>query len=140
MYTVKPFLQIIATTPTNDASNEGMTIGDRLKKARTKKGWSQRQLDFHSGVDFTTISKIERGERDPQASTIIRLCTALAISADDLLGLRVTEMRASPATETELLDCLERYPGMDEHGANTTLAVAQEIAKRHGESPKAATG
>lgn len=115
-----------------------MTIGERLKQARNKKGWSQRQLDIHSGVNFTTISKIEKGKRDPQASTIIGLCIALGLSADELLGLRATEMRASPTTDTELQDCVRRFPGIDDKDVHATMTLVHEMAKCHGGESSAA--
>ncbi|RDH86389.1 MAG: hypothetical protein DIZ78_09475 [endosymbiont of Escarpia spicata] len=56
-----------------------MEYGERLKKARKHKGWTQEQLSECSGVKQGTISKIERG--DQETSTFnLQLATALGIS------------------------------------------------------------
>jgi DNA-binding XRE family transcriptional regulator len=38
-------------------------VGRRLKRARHAKGWTQRQLEGASGVDQTTISRVENGRQ-----------------------------------------------------------------------------
>lgn len=57
-----------------------MEYGDRLRNARTAKGYSQQQLAEVSGVPQGTISKIERG--DQQTSRYdLALSEALDVSA-----------------------------------------------------------
>jgi len=57
-----------------------MEYGDRLRNARTAKGYSQQQLAEVSGVPQGTISKIERG--DQQTSRYdLALSEALEVSA-----------------------------------------------------------
>ena len=41
---------------------EGLRLmGDQLRRARLGNGWSQRRLERESGVDQTTISRLENG-------------------------------------------------------------------------------
>jgi len=57
----------------------------RLREARHDRGWSQERLADESGLHWTAVSKIERGEREPRLGTIMRLARALRMSAGDLL-------------------------------------------------------
>ena len=36
-------------------------MGEQLRRARLGNGWSQRRLERESGVDQTTISRLENG-------------------------------------------------------------------------------
>ncbi|HWB13360.1 MAG TPA: helix-turn-helix transcriptional regulator [Pirellulales bacterium] len=70
------------------AKAKQQTLGSRLKQARAEAGWTQEELARHAGLSWSTISFLETGRRtDPPASTIVALCRALHLSADELLGL-----------------------------------------------------
>jgi transcriptional regulator with XRE-family HTH domain len=57
--------------------NIGNAFGRVLKKTREKKGLSQEQLAFDSGLHRTYISLIERGKRSPSLRTLERIVNAL---------------------------------------------------------------
>jgi transcriptional regulator with XRE-family HTH domain len=52
-------------------------FGKVLKQTREKKGLSQEQLAFDSGLHRTYISLIERGKRSPSLRTLERIVNAL---------------------------------------------------------------
>lgn len=56
----------------------GMTLGERLKKARLAAGFTQRQLSQESGVKQQTISRIEVGLSSETAQTVL-LAKALGV-------------------------------------------------------------
>ncbi len=56
-----------------------------LKAIREKKGLSLRGLAQRSGVDWTTIHRIEQERADPRLSTLATLAKALGIRVRDLL-------------------------------------------------------
>ena len=63
------------------------TIGERLRRARDRRDWTQEELARRSGVPVVTISRIENdryGER-PRQSTIRRLAEALGVDPAWLL-------------------------------------------------------
>ncbi len=62
------------------------TFGVRLKKLRKQKGMSQSELAQKAGVWQTLISRYEREEIAPTTSTLEWICTALGVSATELLG------------------------------------------------------
>jgi len=60
-------------------------FGNRIKKLRTKKGWSQEELGNRAGLHRTYIGSIERSERNISLLNIERLAKALKIRPRDLL-------------------------------------------------------
>jgi len=63
-----------------------MTIGERIKQARKAKGLKQKKLAEILEVNYTTISRWEKGEREPRIGDVQKLADALDISVSDLLG------------------------------------------------------
>jgi len=60
------------------------TLGTRLRDARDRKFWTQRDLSEATGVMEATISRIENGKyrRRPTKETLVKLATALDISLE----------------------------------------------------------
>jgi transcriptional regulator with XRE-family HTH domain len=61
----------------------GETIGERLKRLRLERGFSQRELAA-PGVSYAYISRIEAGTRQPSVKALRRLAVKLNVSADYL--------------------------------------------------------
>jgi transcriptional regulator with XRE-family HTH domain len=61
----------------------GETIGERLKRLRLERGYSQRELAA-PGVSYAYISRIEAGTRQPSVKALRRLAVKLNVSADYL--------------------------------------------------------
>ena len=56
-----------------------------MRRIRRKRGWSQEELAFESGLHRTYISGIERGARNPTVLVLGKLAEALGVSPDRLL-------------------------------------------------------
>ena len=63
-------------------------FGERLRAARTARGWALDRLAAASGVSRAMISKIERGESSPTAVVLGKLSAALELSVSELLEAR----------------------------------------------------
>src|SRR5688572_21886214 len=62
-------------------------IGNTLKAARGRLGWSRETLAHHSGVSWSAITQIESGRRrDVRSSSLAALADALGVSVDYLIG------------------------------------------------------
>ena len=59
------------------ASNLRVSLMVELTKARNKLGLSQKKLEELSGVKQPVIARLERGETNPQLSTIIKVLAPL---------------------------------------------------------------
>lgn len=68
-----------------DARDE-LDIGDKLKRARTAKGLSQRQLSKMVGISHTAVAKIENGAQSPTLSILQRIARALGLTVDQFIG------------------------------------------------------
>jgi transcriptional regulator with XRE-family HTH domain len=79
--------------------SEKETMGDRIKKWRLKKGWSQRELARATRLDVSWISRLESDERaNISLDGARRICEALGISLDYLAGRYDTEGNPVAAT------------------------------------------
>jgi transcriptional regulator with XRE-family HTH domain len=64
-----------------------MTPGDIIKRARTTKGLSQRQLATLSGVTPSFVTKIEAGDTLPGYERCMALARALGLEIEELWSL-----------------------------------------------------
>ena len=58
-------------------------FGPLLKQFRRASHLTQAQLAERAGFSVTYISKLERGARQPQRSTVVLLADALGLSGDE---------------------------------------------------------
>ena len=92
-------------------------IGDSLKVARTRLGWTRETLAHHSGISWSAIAQIESGRRrDVRLGTLSALAEALGVSVDYLIGNAETigqplfEHRVLPyASDEDLLSTTVPY-------------------------------
>ena len=62
------------------------SIGENIKKRRTKLGLSQEDFAQKSGVKYTTLTKIESGViKTPSVLMVEKIAKALNVSIEDLL-------------------------------------------------------
>lgn len=91
--------------------NTDLYAANLLKLARTKRGWSQRQLAEAAGVPTSTIGKIESGRRQPSLPTLCRLVAAADLDLrfrldvyddhDDVLDARRAAMTDEQRAEAD---------------------------------------
>lgn len=72
--------------------DSGVTLGDRLRKAREANGWSLNDVADKTGWHFSTIAGWERGVRNPSPDKLAILAKLYKVSADELLGLPSKEL------------------------------------------------
>lgn len=77
-------------------------IGRRVRRARRARDVTQSQLAVQTGLNVTTISRLENGTaKETYAETIIALARGLGVSADYLLGLSEREEGGVTDTVTD---------------------------------------
>jgi transcriptional regulator with XRE-family HTH domain len=59
--------------------------GARLQRARRRRSWTQAALARKVGVHVMTISRLERGDRQPSMTLLQRLAKALGVPVTALL-------------------------------------------------------
>lgn len=60
-------------------------LGKNLRAARKRLGLTQEEVAARSGVQAGEVSRIERGKRDPQVSTLEKLAAAVETPPGRLL-------------------------------------------------------
>lgn len=66
-------------------------FGNQIKTLRKERGLSLRQLAQLCDIDYSDISKIEKGQRNIQISTILELTRGLDIHPKDLFDFKIDE-------------------------------------------------
>lgn len=78
-----------------------MTLGEKIKKLREQRGWTQAQAAEKLGVSSQVVSNYERDYRSPDKETLSKIAKIYHCTIDWLLGLseepELTDS-ASPAT------------------------------------------
>jgi len=98
-------------------------IGERLRAARARVGWSREALAYHSGVSWAAIAQIESGRRkDVRLSSLSALAHALDVSVDYLIG--------SATTAPQLLEHRALTYGSDEEFLATAVPYLAEGIER----------
>ncbi|HEX3156548.1 MAG TPA: helix-turn-helix transcriptional regulator [Candidatus Angelobacter sp.] len=59
-------------------------FGQRVLQLRKARGWSQEVLDQHSGLHWTYIGQVERGERNLTLLSIQKIAKGFKIEMVDL--------------------------------------------------------
>jgi len=59
-------------------------LGERIRKMRARKGWSQEEFADIAGLHRTYIGAVERGEKNLTVSTLLTLAKTLDTSVAQL--------------------------------------------------------
>lgn len=103
-----------------------MTIGERIKKARLDKGYTQEQLAQMIGVAKSTLTGYEKGNREPDAMKINALAKALDVTGDYIL-----DTGFSPGLTPEALAVARAYDKLSDYSkAIIDCVIAQEEKRR----------
>ncbi|MEK4788348.1 helix-turn-helix transcriptional regulator [Bacillus pumilus] len=77
-----------------------ISFGDRLRKARIKKKYTQNDMAQFLGMTSQGYGKYETGKSDPDVDTLVKLSTLLDVSLDYLIK----------GVETDYIDDLLKDP------------------------------
>ncbi|MFI6284216.1 helix-turn-helix domain-containing protein [Streptomyces sp. NPDC051018] len=73
-------------------------LGARLRRVRSERGMSLRELGRLAGCSASLISQVERGQTAPSAGVVYGIANALDISLDYLFGVADAEEASAPAS------------------------------------------
>lgn len=71
-----------------------MPLGDKVRAARARLGWTTQMLANKAGLSQSYISEIENTGKSPSAKSIMRIAAALGVPGEYLLRDDVTELAA----------------------------------------------
>lgn len=90
-----------------------MAFKDRIKEARLNNKLTQEQLAEKIGVAKSTLAGYEKGNREPNLETTIKIMTVLGIDANYLWQ---DEMDFPMKVSYEEMEHIEKYRDLDDHG------------------------
>lgn len=93
-----------------DTSNPKLEeIGERIRFLRKQKQWTIEALAWETGLTNSQISEIERGLRDAQITTYLKIADALGVSIAEMLSLDSTFEKK----DNEFWEIYEKFEEMD---------------------------
>lgn len=75
------------------------SLGSNIRKLRHAHGWSQAELAEKVGVSAAYIGMLERSEKEPKLSTLVRIANRLETGIDNLLAEKLTSERLFIASD-----------------------------------------
>src|ERR1043166_9591027 len=101
-------------------------IGDRVAEARRRLKIGQSELARRADLTPAAVWQIERGERTPSSDTLKKLCEALGVSSDWLLG----QSDEAEFEDPELLAMFRGLSKLSPQDRETILRVYRSMKKR----------
>ena len=78
------------------AMDSNTIVGERIKTARLKAKLTQDKLGKRCGMSADWICSIERGHRRAELATVMKLCHALKLKLEDVVGSPNSENQQPP--------------------------------------------
>lgn len=100
-----------------------MSLGERIKRLRQERGWSQMQLSQKLKVHQKQISGYERGIHSPSTDLLIKVAELYNVSLDYLVFDNREDSRGAQIGDRELLQKLEEIDKFTEQDKATIKAV-----------------
>lgn len=102
-----------------------MTLGDRIKEMRIRRGMLQMELAAEIGVAKSTVTGYEKNTREPDVDKLKALARVLSTTVDYLLNGETTMELSDSA-----LEIAKKYDRLDDHGKAVAEAVVDlELAR-----------
>lgn len=83
-----------------------ISLGNRIKTARERAGFTQNQLADKIGISRAAIARYESGEIEPRLKNLAAIAECLKVSADYLLNVNTSEASGFSAKAEELMEQL----------------------------------
>lgn len=110
-----------------------MTIGEKIKKARTDAKMTQKELAEKCGMADSAIRKYESGKVVPKLDTIAKIARAMGLYAGDLVDAgqwgqvqQGADSETASAAESQLLS---HFRTLNDNGQTVAVERVQELAQ-----------
>ena len=79
-----------------------ISVGRRIAKARTEKGYSQAVLAEKANISISHLSNIERGRKSLSAEVLFKIAEALQTSVDSLLFTDIPQVHKEIESQIDI--------------------------------------
>ena len=108
-----------------------MKFGQKLKRLRQEKDWSQEKLAEEIGVKRLAINKYESGQTKPSAATLQRISEVFGVSIDYLLAEESEKLTEEEITDKTLLEYVAEINKMSEEEKKFVKFFLDAVILRH---------
>lgn len=108
-----------------------MTLGERIKRLRLERGWSQTQLAGKLQVHQKQISGYERDVHVPSTEILIRIAEFFNVSLDYLAFDDRDDVRRVQIADRELVERLQALDQLSEQDRATVKGVLDAFILKH---------
>ncbi len=108
----------------SERNGSDITFGQRVRRLRQERGWSQAQLGQRLGTHQKQISSYERSIHLPSAELLIRIAEMFGVSLDYLLAGSVTATQRAEIADRDLvrqMEQIDKLPDKDKAAIKTVL-------------------
>lgn len=67
-------------------TREGEIFGSTIRSLRAEREWTQEDLAERSGLTATYVGQVERGDKVPSLTVVLKLARGLGVNPAQLLG------------------------------------------------------
>ena len=111
-----------------------MTIGEKIKKARTDAKMTQKELAEKCGMADSAIRKYESGKVTPKLDTIAKIARAMGLYAGDLVDAGQWG-QVQPGEDSETASAAEsqliyHFRTLNDNGQTVAVERVQELTQR----------
>ena len=110
-----------------------MTLGAAALAARRRAALTQAEVARRVGIQLEVYGRIERGQMFPSVPTLRRLCVALGIPSDELLGL---EGAVGPRSTADASSAFRRLESAARGLSASQLRILHLLAESFHPSPQ----
>lgn len=108
-----------------------MTLGERVRRLRQDRGWSQAQLGQRLGVHQEQVSGYERDVHVPSTELLVQLAEAFDVSLDYLVSGSRDDSRRVEVSDRELIRHMEEVDILPERDREAVKAVLESFILKH---------
>lgn len=102
-----------------------MTLGEKIKRLRKARKWSQAELARTLDVHVTHVSRLETGRYAPSLELLKKLASVLEVSTDYLLYENATEAGEASLQNKTFYERMRLVDGLGEEDRSIILGVIE---------------
>lgn len=106
-----------------------MTIGESIREARLKKGWTQKQLGDKCNMADSAIRRYESDRGNPTIETLKRIATALEVDPYSLMDFDMATAVLEDHINGRAKHLLTAFDQLNEKGQSVAVERVEELGK-----------
>ena len=107
-----------------------MNVGENIKRIRTAKNLSQKEVTINASLDTAQYSRIENGKTDPSVNTLERIAKAMGITLAELFA-STDELKEINSLDKSLMEKVALMESLSDEEKQTIYTMLEAfIGKR----------